>query len=187
MCQAPYKIGAVATLPVHRLDAELYGRLVATGALDGEPIELLEGALCDMSPHSPAHAIAIERLTRHLSHAVAWLRVQLPLEVAGDSVPEPDLALVTDEPPLGQHPGTAILVVEVAVSSHAVDRDVKARLYAAAGIPSYWLVDVPGRAVEVRTAPASDGYGGLHICEPGSTVPSPAEGVAALDVTWLLD
>ncbi|MGI8903993.1 MAG: Uma2 family endonuclease [Solirubrobacteraceae bacterium] len=176
----------MATLPVHRLDAATYGRFVATGELDGEPTELLEGVICEMSPHAPAHATAIMRLTRYLGPARAWLRIQLSLHVAGDSVPEPDLALVAEEPKSSEHPTTALFVVEVAVNSHPVDREIKAPLYAAAGIPIYWLIDIPGRAVEVRTGPTEDGYGRLDSYAPGASVPSPAAGVGPLDVTWLL-
>jgi hypothetical protein len=74
----------VATLPVHHFDADVYGRMVASGALDGEPVELLDGVLCEMSPQSPVHALIIQVLTRHFARAQSWLRVQLPLEVAMD-------------------------------------------------------------------------------------------------------
>jgi Uma2 family endonuclease len=176
---------AATPLPLHRFDVETYGRMVATGALDGEPFELLEGWLVDMSPQNPDHAAAITRLTRHLARAQAWLHVQLPLEIPPDSVPEPDLALVEAEPSPGQHPRSALLVVEVAVSSHAVDRGVKAGLYAQAGVPTYWLVDVPGRAVEVRTDPGPDGYRACEVYRVGGFVPSPASGIDGLDVGWL--
>ena len=83
------------SLPIHRLDVDAYDQMVASGALEGEPVELLEGLLVEvMSPQSPAHAAAIERLTRHLGAARARLRVQLPLALPPDSEPEPDLALV---------------------------------------------------------------------------------------------
>ena len=173
-------------LPVHRLDLDTYNRMVASGALDGLPVELLDGIVVDMSPQSPAHSAAIMLLTRHFATTSAWLRVQLPLEVPPDSEPEPDVALLAEKPPPGRHPLTALLVVEVAVSSHAIDRNVKARLYARASIPVYWIIDVPARTVEVRTQPGPDGYG--H-CEPyceGSLVPSPLEGVEDLDIAALL-
>jgi Uma2 family endonuclease len=173
---------AVTSLPLHRFDVDTYGRVVATGALDGEPFELLEGWLVDMSPQNPDHAAVIAELTRHLARARAWLHVQLPLEIPPDSVPEPDLALVAERPSSKQHPRTALLVVEVAVSSHAIDRGVKARLYAQAGVPTYWLVDVPGRSVEVRTAPGPEGYRACETYAVGALVPSPAEGVDDLDV-----
>jgi Uma2 family endonuclease len=177
---------ALTPLPIHRLDVETYGRMVASGALDGEPVELLEGWLVDMSPHGPDHAEIIVDLTRHLARAHARLHVQLPLEVPPDSVPEPDLALVEGRSP-GRHPRTALLVVEVSGSSHAIDCGVKARLYAQAGVPIYWLVDVPGRSIEVRTDPGSDGYRACETYTEGASVPSPAAGVADLDVGSLFE
>jgi Uma2 family endonuclease len=173
---------------MRRLDVEAYGRMVATGALEGEPVELLEGLLVEMmSPQSADHAAVVERLTRHLARARARLRVQLPLEVPPGSVPEPDLALIEQEPASGSHPRTALLVVEVSVGSHTIDRGVKARLYAQAHVPVYWLVDVPGAALEVRVDPDSSGYRRCEIYGVGMSVPSPGHGIAELDVGGLLD
>jgi Uma2 family endonuclease len=173
-------------LPIHRLDVHAYGQMVAAGALEGEPVELLEGLLVEMSPQEADHAMIIEELTRHLASAEARLRVQLPLEIPPDSMPEPDLVLVAKKPPPGRHPRSALLAVEVAVSSHTVDRGVKAALYARARIPTYWLVDVPGRLIEVRTEPGPDGYRRCEAYNPGTSVPSPDPGAPALDVGALL-
>jgi Uma2 family endonuclease len=178
---------AARSLPIHRLDAQTYGQMVESGALDGEPVELIEGLLVEMSPQSPNHAAVVARLTRHLAGARAWLRVQLPLEVSPDSVPEPDLALVAEEPSPERHPRTALLVVEVAVSSQPADRDIKTRLYSRADVPIYWLVDVPGRAIEVRGDPDPDGYRRCEVYRVGTSVPAPAEGTADLDVGSLLE
>jgi Uma2 family endonuclease len=172
---------------IHRLDVGTYERMVATGELEGLRIELLEGLLVEVSPQSEEHATVIERLTSHLAHAQARLRVQLPLEAEWDSVPEPDLALVEGRNPPHRHPRAALLAVEVAVSSHKKDRETKGNMYAWASIPTYWLVDVPGKAVEVRTDPGPEGYGRCEIYKPGDRVPSPAEGVADLDVAALLE
>jgi Uma2 family endonuclease len=162
--------------------------MVSLGALEGEPVELLEGLLVEvMSPQSPDHAAVIERLTRHLGAARARLRVQLPLEVPPDSEPEPDLALVEGKPSRGSHPRTALLVVEVSFSSPQIDRGVKAELYARAGVPTYWLIDVLGNAVEVRTDPGPEGYRRCELYKAGDRVPSPAEGAAELDVGALLE
>jgi Uma2 family endonuclease len=176
------------SLPIHRLDVETYDQIVASGALEGESVELLEGLLVEvMSPQSPAHAAVIEELQRHFASAEARLRTQLPLKVPPDSEPEPDLALVTEKPPPGRHPHTALLTVEVAVTSHEADRGLKVELYSRADVPTYWLVDVPGKAVEVRTDPGPEGYGRCEIYKAGDRVPSPAEGVAELDVAALLE
>lgn len=150
--------GSAGRLPLHRLDLDAYNQIVASGALEGQRVELLDGLIAEMSPQSAAHAEAIMLLTRHFANAGAWVRVQLPLEVAPDSEPEPDIALVATRPPRGEHPRTALLVIEVAVSSQQIDREVKGRLYARAGIPTYWLIDLPGRAVEVYAMPAEGGY-----------------------------
>jgi Uma2 family endonuclease len=180
-------VAAAPALPIHKLDVDVYGQMVASGALEGEPVELLEGLLVEvMSPQSAQHAAVIERLTRHLARAHAWLRVQLPLEVPPDSVPEPDLALVEEEPSPGRHPRTASLVVEVSFSSPQIDRGIKADLYATAGVPTYWLIDVLGKAVEVRTDPGPDGYRRCEVYGLDGAVPSPDPGVADLDVGALL-
>jgi Uma2 family endonuclease len=178
---------AAPSLPLHRLDVKTYNRMVSLGALEGEPVELIEGLLVEMSPQESEHSTIIIRLTRHLAGAQSWLHVQLPLQVPPDSVPEPDLALVAEEPSPGRHAQTAVLVVEVSVTSHRIDRGVKAELYARAGVPTYWLIDVLGKAVEVRTDPGPDGYRRCELYGLETAVPSPDEGVADLDVGALLE
>lgn len=179
--------GSSTRMPIHRLDTLTYNRIVASGALEGEHVELLDGLVVEMSPQSAAHTDAIMLLTRHLAKAEAWLMVRLPLEVAANSEPEPDLALVEQRPARGEHVRGALLVVEVAVTSQQIDRELKARLYACAGIPVYWLVDVPARAVEVRTDPRPDGYAHCEIYRAPATVPSPLKGVDELALATLFD
>jgi Uma2 family endonuclease len=173
--------------PIHRLDVGTFGRMVVSGALEGKRVELLEGLLVEVSPQSEEHAEAIRRLTRHLMTADAWLDVQLPLEAESGSLPEPDLALVERQHPSNRHPRSALLVVEVAVSSHKKDRDTKANMYAWVPVPIYWLVDVLAHAVEVRTEPGPEGYRRCEIYTAGMSVPSPHPGVADLDVGALFD
>lgn len=174
-------------LPMHRFDVDTYNRMVASGALEGQRVELLEGLIVEMSPKSPDHVVVLNRLMHHFATAPPlWMQVQDPIEVASDCEPEPDLALALRKPPRGRHLRTALLVVEVAVSSHQTDRGVKAKLYARALVPTYWVVDVPGRAVEVRTQPGADGYGHCEIYRQRSVVPSPLDGVEDLDVAVLL-
>jgi Uma2 family endonuclease len=170
---------------IHRLDTDTYNRMVATGALEGEPVELLDGLLIEMSPQGTDHYLAIMRLTRHLASAQAWLGVQGPLEIKPGCEPEPDLTLIDGEPSFSHHPRAALLTVEVAVTSHRKDRGPKGEMYAQTGVPTYWLVDVPGRAVEVYSEPGPRGYGRCEVYGVGAAVPSPAEGVGDLDVASL--
>jgi Uma2 family endonuclease len=175
------------SLPLHRIDVDTYYRIAETGILDDLRVELLEGLIIDMSPPSPEHSAIIARLTQHLASASrGHVRVQLPLEVPPRNVPQPDLALIAGPISTKHHPHTALLAIEVAVSSHMTDRNLKARYYARAEIPTYWIVDVPGRAVEVRTVPGADGYGKCEIYHDGDIVPSPVAGLDELDVSALL-
>lgn len=172
--------------PIHRLDVESYDRMVDSGALEGAHLELLDGLLVGVSPQSPAHAAVVEALTEHFAHSGLCMRVQLPLRIPPDCEPEPDIALLAQRPPAGAHPSTALLVVEVAVNSHRLDRGRKAERYAQADVPTYWLVDVPGRAVEVRTQPGADGYANCEIYREDARVPAPLADVEDLDVAALL-
>lgn len=147
-----------------------YDALVDTGLLDGEPVELLGGALVEMSAPGDAHARAITRLTRWLVPRLPdpWvLRVQLPLAVTDDSEPEPDLAVVV-EPSTG-HPTTAVLTVEITDSSRRTDLLHKPGLYAAAAVDQYWVVDLRRREVVVHGEPgAGTGYATVRR-QPWST------------------
>jgi len=180
-------VDPATTLPIHRIDVDTYNRMVACGALEGQRVELLEGLIVEMSPLSPAHNAVVARLMRHFAAAPRWwMQVQSSIEVPPNAEPEPDLAVFAQEPSPKHHPTTALLAIEVAVSSHMIDRNVKAKLYARAGIPTYWVVDVPGRAIEIRTQPGPHGYAHCDIYREGSVVPSPLAGVDDLDITTLL-
>lgn len=137
-----------------------YERLVEAGAFESERVELLEGFLVEMSPQRASHASAIEVLTELLYSARQpgqRVRVQLPLALGDESEPEPDLCVVPEGDHRERHPSKALLVIEVAESSLAKDRR-KSTIYARAGVPEYWLVDVENQRVEVRTQPEVGAY-----------------------------
>ena len=174
-------------LPLHRLDVDTYNRIIDSGALEEQHVELLDGVLVDMSPQSPEHSLVLTRLMRHFAAAPRWwTRVQMPLEVRPDSEPEPDLAVLDAEPLPSEHPRTALLAIEVATTSQMIDRNVKAAKYAAAAIPAHWLVDIPARTVEIRTNPGPDGYTRCETYTEPAIVPSPLEGVPDIDIASLL-
>ncbi len=179
--------GSQTALPLHVLDVETYNAIVASGALEGRNVELLDGVLVEMSPQGPAHAQAIILLTRLFASASAWLMVQLPLEVAPDSQPEPDIALLARRPPPGRHPRTALLVIEVAVTSQIIDRDVKGPLYARAGVPTCWLIDLPARTVEVYTQPSDHGYARCERHRADAKLACGLPGVPEIDLAALFD
>jgi Uma2 family endonuclease len=138
-----------------------YERLAQEGFFQNEKVELIEGIIVEMSPIGPAQANPLDLLVEKLVPLVAGrarVRVQQPLALSDSSEPEPDLAIV----PLGdyskQHPTRALLIIEVAESSLNYDRETKAPLYAAAGVPEYWIVDVAARVIEVRDQPHESVY-----------------------------
>jgi len=146
------------TIP-ERFAVERYFALVAEGVLaPDDPVELLEGVVVSMPPEDPPHAAAISKTGEALRAAVgarAAVREQHPLVAGRQSVPEPDIAVVAGNNADYErsHPTTALLVVEVAASSLGQDRLTKAGIYAAAGIPEYWIVNLRDEHVEVLSEP----------------------------------
>ena len=147
-----------AIRPLRRREYDL---MVELGMLEGEPVELLQGELVLMSPQSSAHAWVIRTSNKILTDQVgdrAWVQAQCPLALSEDDEPEPDVAIV----PLGEyrftHPTTALLVVEVSVSSLGRDLRSKAIVYARAGIPEFWIIDVRSQVVHVHREPISGSY-----------------------------
>jgi len=141
---------------------EEYHRMIQAGILgEDERVELLEGVIVAMTPQSPPHARRIQWLTRYLVRTLGdeyAVRPQLPLTLGERNEPEPDLAVVRAESGTeDRHPGTAILVIEVAGESLRRDRRIKAALYARFGIPEYWIVNVEERVVEAFSDPDTAG------------------------------
>ena len=159
----------------HRFTRAEYAILAESGALGPNPrVELMYGEIVEMSPQNRRHANAIVRLTKLLGARIGdrmALRVQLPFAAADNLEPEPDFCIVPDTADLEpEHPSTAPLVIEVADSSLAYDRQTKLPMYALAGVAEYWIVDIEGRAVEVYTEPVGDGYANKRTARVGDTV-----------------
>lgn len=158
-------VGLDTPVPLHRLSLGDYHDMAAAGILgEDDRVELLYGALVEMSPKSPRQATAVTRLTSWLAPlAVAGaheLRIEQPISLPRiDSEPEPDVAVVAAGGPVAvRHPATALLVIEVALTSHRVDRVEKAGIYASAGIADYWVLDLVAGQLEVRREPDGGAY-----------------------------
>ena len=178
--------------PIRPLTCADYDLLVEHGALsEDDHVELLEGVLVAMSPQSDRHAWIIVRLNEVFTPALigrAWVRVQLPLVLSKTSQPEPDFALVArHDGHVRGHPTTAWLVIEVAGDSLRKDRVLKNRLYAASGIPEYWIVNVPGREIEVYREPSPTGYNSMTRHAPGDRIACLQFPDVDIDVALLLE
>jgi Uma2 family endonuclease len=142
-----------------RMTVESYFGLLEAGVVSPDDrVELLEGVVVAMTPSNPLHAAGVARATEALVLAVgrrAHIRPQLSLVLGRYSVPEPDLAVVAGRAADhdASHPTTALLVIEVSDASLAQDRLTKAAIYAAAGIPEYWIVNLRDGVVEAMRDP----------------------------------
>lgn len=146
---------------IRPLRRDEYDQLVLAGAFEDERIELLDGVLVQMSPEGTEHAWIIQLLTRLLARGLPEqlaLRVAAPWVAGERSQPEPDLAVIPAVDYRRAHPGAAVLVIEVSRSSLVKDLGFKARIYAAAGVPEYWVIDVEASAVHRHTEPSPEGY-----------------------------
>lgn len=177
-------LGAVAELPedFRPLRRAEYERLVDAGVYEGQRVELLGGVLLTVTPQNEPHADAIRFLTRCVARAVPdemEVGVQTPLAVDDISLPEPDLSVLEGARYLDGHPQRALLVIEVADSSLRIDLGEKARRYAAAAIPEYWVVEVPAQRVHVHTGPRPDGsWDGIQTVTAGVLRPATVPAVA---------
>ncbi|MCB9580821.1 MAG: Uma2 family endonuclease [Polyangiaceae bacterium] len=165
-----------------------YDRLVQTGLFANERIELIRGILVEMSPIGSRHADPVDFLNRHFVRALgddAVVRIQQPFAASDDSEPEPDVALVPPRRYADRHPEQAYLIVEVADESLGYDRETKSALYAASGVPEYWIVDVVGQVVEVHDEPAAGAYGRIRRLSAGDELAPAAFPKAKLKVREL--
>jgi Uma2 family endonuclease len=165
-------------VPRHRLTLDEYHRLGEAGILgENHRVELLEGQLVDMSPIGPRHALAVDALTELSVIAVAGragVRVQNPIVLDGATEPQPDIVLVRRPwhgyPTAHPQPGDIFLVIEVADTSRETDRGAKLELYARAGIPEFWIVDLMTDGVLVCRNPGGDRYGSMARVEPAGVL-----------------
>jgi Uma2 family endonuclease len=146
-------------VPTPRLTRLEYEALIERGVLgEDDPVELLGGRLVFREPRGSRHAAACLRIRIALDRAFGrgyHVRPQVPIALADDSEPEPDIAVVRGriEDYLDAHPTSPALVVEVADSSLAWDRNRKGSLYARAGVEDYWIVNLVGAVLEVYRDP----------------------------------
>ncbi len=154
------------------VSVEQYHRLGESGLVSANT-ELLRGVIVEKMIKSPIHSWLVQFL-------VEWLRVDLssdlhvrqqqPLTFA-DSEPEPDVAVVSGlrDDYRTTHPSTAVLVIEVALSSVELDRE-KAKLYAAAGVIEYLVVVPEAKCVEAYSDVRSSKYANVRTWRSGESL-----------------
>jgi len=157
-----------------------YYRMAEAGILsEDDRVELLDGEVVEMSPIGSHHAACVDRLNNFLSSVSKQrfiVRVQNPIRLDDYSEPQPDITLlhVRSDFYAEAHPTPAdvLVIIEVADSSVELDRQVKLPLYAQAGIPEFWLANLPNDTVEFYAQPVNGVYQVAKIFGRGETVTS---------------
>jgi Uma2 family endonuclease len=177
-----------------RFDVDAYYRMADTGILAPEDrVELIDGEIVEIAPIGAPHGGKVDRLTSLVARVVAdgqvIARVQGPLRLDRRNEPQPDLMLLRPRADFYEsgHPdaGDVLLLVEVADRSLAFDRGPKLDLYARHAVPEVWIVDLPGRAVEVCRGPGPEGYAERRRLTAGMVAATLVPGLE-IDVAALL-
>jgi Uma2 family endonuclease len=165
----------------YRFNREHFHKLDERGAFDGLRVELVDGEIIIMAPMDEAHAVPVERLNRQLIRNLSdeyRVRPQLPFAPDDENELEPDLAVLSSDEPEGDTPTHALLAIEVSHSTVRDDLQRKARIYASAGVPEHWVIDVKKREVVVHKSPTGGRYRSVrHVADLAAVKSSAVPGL----------
>jgi Uma2 family endonuclease len=161
------------------------GRMIDAGIIgEDEKFELIEGEIVMMAAKGLAH----ERIKSALTVAVVralpdqlTIGVEATLRLTDTIMLEPDIAVFPKElfnksrSRFAQlDAGEAHLVIEIAASSIAYDKGLKARLYARHRVREFWVIDANERVTWVHTGPRGDGWSSIVERGPQDKLTTPA-------------
>lgn len=179
--------GFIDRATFHQLTVAQYHQMIAGGILGEDvPVELIEGYMVTKMPRSTEHDYSLSAVQEEVRARVPagyCVRGQCATTIL-NSEPEPDVVVARGALSAykNRHPGPAdaALVIEVSASSLAYDRIDKSRVYARAGIPVYWIVNVIDKQIEVLTDPSgptdAPAYGTTTTYTAGQQVPLALDG-----------
>ncbi len=183
---------SVAEIPHWRWTIEAYDTATAAGLFDGQRVELINGEVFQLAPMLPRHAATVNIVhswfVRHLDTERWAIGAQTPVRLTDDE-PEPDLWLARGS--LRQyrrrHPTASdlTLVIEIAESSLAFDRDIKLPRYAKAGVANVWIVALGTSSVHAFAEPTGTSYRFTREVMAGDTLLVP-ETETTIEVATLL-
>ncbi|HEX8147424.1 MAG TPA: Uma2 family endonuclease [Pyrinomonadaceae bacterium] len=171
-----------------------YRRMVEVGILsEDDRVELIDGEVFEMSPIREPRAASVDVLNEivrdRLGRSVI-VRVQGPIQLGDFSEPQPDVSILKRREDFyrGAHPRPedVLLVIEVSDSTLVFDRKVKVPLYARAGIPEAWVVNLPEERVEVYSDPVGGEYQTVRSYARGRRVESHALTSLRISVSKIL-
>jgi len=170
-----------------------YHHMIESGLLEGRPVELLNGEIVEMPPEGKPHSASSSNGGDYLRELLGR-RVQVreghPITLLpSNSEPEPDLAIVRrDEDGYWEHhpyPEDIYWLIEFSDSSLKKDLDPKSKVYAAAGIAEYWVVNLREMKLIILRDPLNGEYQSQEILTQGEVRPLAFQDVA-IEVSKLL-
>lgn len=158
-----------------------YHQMAEAGILtEDDRVELINGEIIAMSPINSPYASVVDRISNFLKGEIGKsviVRVQSPLLLSDLSEPEPDVMLLVprDDFYASAHPQPkdVYLLIEVADSSVRIDQEIKLPVYAAAGVPEVWIVNLADRQVEVYRTPIDKQYQTKEVAKGDEVVAVP--------------
>ncbi|NJN31823.1 MAG: Uma2 family endonuclease [Synechococcales cyanobacterium RM1_1_8] len=168
-----------------------YHRMIEAGILADRRVELLNGEIVEMPAEGAPHTSRVSEGANHFRALLAdkaFIREAHPITLE-TSEPEPDIAIV--QLPFEQYrdrhpyPSDIYWLIEISYATRAKDFGEKQQIYAAAGIPEYWILDLRNKELVVLREPAGDRYQHRQALTVGSIAPL-AFPELAVDVSKLL-
>ncbi len=143
-----------------------YHRIIAAGILEGRNVELIGGEIIEMAPEGESHAYCSDEAGEYLIYLLgnrAKVRQGKPITLPpSNSEPEPDIAIIQR---LGQdyrehhpYPENIFWLIEYSNFTLSKDLGIKSQIYAAAGIPEYWVINLRTMELIVFRSPTDEGY-----------------------------
>jgi Uma2 family endonuclease len=174
-----------------------FRQLTDLGLFTDRFVILIDGEFIEMPHPGPPHDMAVsltDYVLKDIFRPGYVVRIQTGFITGLDTNPGPDLAVVVGSPrDLVQTPRTAVLIVEVSDTSLAMDTGAKVHIYAAAGVPEYWVIDVNDPRLLVyrdpvtdATAPRGHRYASTFTLTAADTVSPTAMSTAVIRVADLL-
>ncbi len=174
------------------LTAADYWLLADAGVFDAyAKSELIEGEIWVVNSVWAWHAKTTARISADLTFALRQLASDLvvytsgSVDLADDSVPEPDVSVGDDHDDKGIPLAKIRLAVEVSDSTRVHDLGKKSTVYARAGVPEYWVIDREESRIVQRWQPTADGYAKENEHPFGATMTSVTIRGVAIDTTGL--
>ena len=162
---------------LYRMSVDEYERLAEAGFLTDRRVELINGWLVRKMTTKPPHVFAVDATREAIAGILPrgwWVRDEKPVRIPEFDEPEPDVSVVrgSRQDYRSRHPGPGDieLLVEVSETSLAWDRGEKLSAYARARVPTYWILNLIERQLEVYTSPESGAYQTRRILRPTDRV-----------------